>query len=164
MDIKIEKASPTCKVCGRNFRENEHFTAALKHGAADDEYSRTDICNGCWPDQNAKTFVCHWVSTSNVKRRPALLDSDVLWQALQRSLPAEGNPGQPDVAYVAALGLMRLKQLTLEDTRRESTGEIMVFRDKGKPQREYQIADPRLDEAALTRVQDKLDEAAAASE
>jgi hypothetical protein len=169
MEIKIERASAACRVCSRPFRDGETVTAALRAGKEEGEYGRMDVCHDCWPKQDPRAFACHWLTQFSAKKRPALLDADVLWQALQRSLPTKDSAGQPDVAYVAALGLMRLKQLVMEDTEREGDvsgadgspgAEILVFRDKGKPVKEYRVADPRLTEAQMESVQERLSEAA----
>ena len=160
MEFKIARTSPTCRACSRAFRDEETLITALKQ-PGEETFERFDICNACWPKENHDAYRCFWSNSFSAKRRSPLLDADVLWQVFYHCQPkAEESPEAAEFAYVAALGLMRLKYLVLERTEKKKGTEFLVLRTRGdkKDRVTYEVRDPNLDVAGVERVQDKLGE------
>jgi hypothetical protein len=159
MDIRIERAAMNCHLCDKEFADGELKTVALSETEEEGRFRRQDICSGCWEMQNPESFVCHWLASHSLKRRPALLDADVLWQVLHAAAPTKDSPGEPEFAYVAALGLMRMRQLSLDGTERQEGRLVHVFNGKGGASKlRFKLRDPGLDESGIESVQDRLAE------
>jgi hypothetical protein len=170
MEFKIEKPQHFCAACNRMFADSEAKVAALVATPEEGTFQRKDFCVDCWSRQNPADFRCSWVTSHTDKRRPALLDADLLWQVLHAAAPgptgedeelpvrtATQEKGDPEFAYVAALGLLRLKQLSMDDVRRENTVNWYVFRGRGASKSlEFLLRDPGLTEADITVIQDRL--------
>ncbi|MCK6440890.1 MAG: hypothetical protein L6Q71_11910 [Planctomycetes bacterium] len=157
MDIRIERASHACSACNQPFRDGEELITALKQVDPTPAYKRFDICSRCFPKYDQTGLHCFWENTHSAKRRSPLLDSDTLWQVFHRCQPgASENVESAEFAYVAALGLMRLKHLALESTRKTAGGEYLVLRTKGKEKALFEVRDPNLDETGIERVQERL--------
>lgn len=158
MQIKLEKPAPRCSVCGREFGDKEEFTAALIAGAEDDAFARSDICNDCWPAQDHAQYHCYWTSSFNQEQRSPLLDPDLLWQVLHRSLPSVFDRQEAaEFAHIAALALLRMKKLKLVDEKEEQGRNVMVF-DGSKKRERYHVPDVSLTEARMTELQEQLRE------
>ncbi len=148
-----------CHLCGKEFADGELKTVALLETEEEGRFRRQDICSACWENQNPESFVCHWLASHTLKRRPALLDADVLWQVLHAAAPTADSPGEPQFAYVAALGLMRMRQLSLDGTERQNGRLVHVFNGKGTISKlSFRLPDPGLDEAGVESVQERLAE------
>lgn len=194
MDIRIEKSQNFCAACRKMFGDSEAKMATLAESGEEDHYSRCDFCIGCWGQQNPEAFRCVWVTAHADRRRPALLDPDVLWQVLLGAAPegmvdestavpsehetekvVQDSPtptgAQPaptagaeptvravrEFAYVAALALMRLKQLSLDDTVRKDGVSWYIFRGRGASTKvEFRLKDPGLNEADIESIQERL--------
>lgn len=170
MEFKIEKPQHFCAACKRMFSDGEAKVATLTATAEEGTFQRQDYCIDCWSRQNPADFRCSWVTSHTDRRRPALLDADLLWQVLHAAAPepdgedvelpvrtATKEKGDPEFAYVAALGLLRLKQLSMDDVRRENTVNWYVFRGRGAFKTiEFLLRDPGLTEADITVIQDRL--------
>ena len=159
MDFKIERPSPTCATCSHKYRDGEELTTALVQVDDKPTFKRLDICSRCFNEQDQSQLTCFWANTHSEKRRSPLLDVDVLWQVFHNTQPkGESDEKSREFAYVASLGLMRLKQLKLDTTKKKGDVEYLVFHTKGnKSQRSsYEVRDPRLDEKGIERVQDNL--------
>lgn len=63
---------------------------------------------------------------------------------------------------MAALGLLRLKQLKLKATKRTKAGEVLVFETppKVKAKQTYEVPNPALDEKGVAAIQERLAELA----
>lgn len=158
MNIKFDRHAKACAQCGTPFKDEEKFVTALATTEEDAVFFRQDICQRCWPSQDAARYYCHWETTFSANFKPLLLDADTLWQVFARShLQAFQDPQMAEFAYVAALALMRLKQLVLEDNGVRDGQSTMLFRTRGKVRATYEVPDCDLNEAALTRVQDALE-------
>jgi len=174
MDFKIERPQHFCAGCKKMFGDGEAKVATLAETAQEGAYQRRDFCIDCWGKQNPEDFRCTWVTAHTDRRRPALLDADLLWQVLHAAAPepievnsnnnqpprtATTEKGDPEFAYVAALALLRLKQLSMDDVRREKTLNWYLFRGRGASNKlEYLLRDPGLTEADITTIQDRLAE------
>ena len=75
-------------------------------------------------------LVAFWPNEYSTTKKPALLDPDLLWQVFHKARAGK-EPDMPKFAYVAALGLMRLKKLKLKATKREGKKEVLVFEVPG---------------------------------
>lgn len=164
MEFKITRGSGRCTVTGRKFEDGEQFIVALSPDPKEEGlFQRQDICLAAWQRQSAGAFAAFWPSRYSVAKKPVLLDPDMLWQVFHRArTPVEGDDAaeMPRFAYVAALGLMRLKKLKLKGTRRQGKTEHLVFETpgKGKDRETYEVVNPGLDEAGIEKVQDRLSE------
>lgn len=167
MDFKINRGAGKCSVTGREFTDGEKYIVALKpDGEQEGVFQRVDICLEAWERQGDGGYTAWWPTEHSSKRKPALLDPDALWQVFHR---AHGPRGENETfsddelqrfAYVAALGLMRLKKLKLKGTRRTRKQEFLQFETPGRAseRQEYEVLNPELDEAGVEQVQDKLSE------
>jgi hypothetical protein len=182
-EFKINRGQGKCSITGRAFQDGEKYIVALKpEGDAEGAFTRVDICMEAWERQGPEGYTAWWPSEYSSKRKPALMDPDALWEVFHkaRQTPAEGTeetgqtPAEEEAteetteqftqedldrfAYVAALGLMRLKKLKLKQTRRAGKREYLVFETPGRAsQREtYEVLNPELDEAGVEQVQDRL--------
>jgi hypothetical protein len=176
-EFKINRGQGKCSVTGRAFADGEKFIVALKpDGEQEGVFQRVDISMEAWERQGDGGYTAWWPSEFSSARKPALMDPDALWQVFHRarqgSGAVSGNEPGPDplpvqgftpdelnrFAYVAALGLMRLKKLKLKGTRRAGKKEYLVFETPGKAKdrTSYEVLNPELDEAGVEQVQDKL--------
>jgi len=158
MDVKISKPSRQCTRCGKEFADEEMLTTALVEHGDDERFERHDICNACWPKESPDAFHCFWSNTFSEKRKPALMDTDTLWQVFHRAhSKAENDPSVLPFLYVAALGLVRLRQLVMEDSTRDKEGvEIMTLRTKGKKRVDYQVPVPVLRSADVSQIEQEI--------
>jgi hypothetical protein len=163
-EFKINRGQGKCSVTGRAFADGEKFVVALKpDGEQEGVFQRVDISLEAWERQGNGGYTAWWPSEFSSARKPALMDPDALWQVFHRARGNEPIEGfGPDeligFAYVAALGLMRLKKLKLKGTRRAGKKEYLVFETPGKAKdrASYEVLNPELDEAGVEQVQDKL--------
>jgi hypothetical protein len=183
MDIKITRGQGKCAVTGRAFEDGERYVIAL---SADPEqegvFQRTEIAQDAWERQNEGAFIAFWHAEYSKRKKPVLLDPDMLWEVFHRARmpqpeptesaePAEGEEGKEQeegltpedlqrFAYVAALGLMRLKKLKLSGTRRDGKTEYLVFDTPGKSKdrQTYEVLNPELDEQGVMLVEERLSE------
>jgi|GEM_PF-3549221 len=159
MDVKISKPSRQCTKCGHDYADGEVLTTALIE-RSDGSFERHDICNRCWPSVDAKTLHCFWTNEFSAKQKPALMDTDTLWQVFHSARARLAN--EPDVqpfVYVAALGLVRLRQLTMEDSTRDADGiEIMTLRTKGKKREDFHVAVPVLRASDVVGIEERISE------
>jgi len=165
MEFKINRGQGKCSVTGRKFEDGEEFIVALSADAeGEGAFTRRDICLDAWARQSPGAFTAWWPSRHSSARKPVLMDPDLLWQIFhnartQQPGEAEFTPSELNrFAYVAALGLMRLKKLKLKGTRRKGRREWLVFETPGKAKErvEYEVENPELDEAGVEAVQDRL--------
>lgn len=168
MDFKISRSNKQCSVCSRKFKNGEKYYAGLVSRPKEEGvFDRADVCAECWGRQGAGSFSAYWLSEFSTDKKPLLFDPDSLWQVLNRALSTE-EAGKRDAAelkrfaYVAALGLVRLKQLKLKDTKRTKSGDIMVLETPArvKERRVFQVPDLGLDEKGIEAIQDRLAELA----
>lgn len=179
-DFKINRSQGKCAITGHEFQDGEQYIVALKlEGEQEGVFQRIDICMEAWERQGNAGFVAWWPTEHSSKRKPALLDPDALWEVFHKARRKDGEeptkaeenaePGdepaeefsRPDLdrfAYVAALGLMRLRKLKLKGTRRSGKREYLVFNTPGRAsQREtYEVLNPELDEQGVEQIQDRL--------
>ena len=172
-DFKINRGQGKCSITGRAFSDGEKYIVALRpDGEQDGVFQRVDVCMEAWERQGNEGYTAWWPTEFSTKRKPALYDPDALWQVFHRARPKtdqEADPPEGEAedlsredldrfAYVAALGLMRMKKLKLKGTRRTGKREYLVFETPGRAsQREtYEVLNPELDEAGVEQVQDRL--------
>ncbi len=165
MDFKIARGQGKCSITGRKFEDGEKFIVALSADPKQEgAFVRQDVCQQAWDRQSPGAFTAWWPSQYSTTRKPALLDPDLLWQVFHNARAEQGpeprfTPQElTRFAYVAALGLLRLKKLKLKGTRRQAKREFLVFETPGKAKdrAEYEVLNPELDEAGVEAVQDKL--------
>jgi hypothetical protein len=169
MEFKINRGQGKCSVSGRKFDDGEKFIVALSADPANEgAFVRQDISAEAWERQAQGSFTAWWPSQHSSARKPVLMDPDLLWQIFHNARAEQtGEPKYTPTemnrfAYVAALGLMRLKKLKLKGTRRKGKREWLVFDTPGKAKerQEYEVENPELDEAGVEAVQDKLSDLA----
>lgn len=165
MDFKISRGQGKCSITGRKFEDGEVFIVALSADAAQEGvFVRRDICKEAWDRQSPGAFTAWWPSQFSAARKPVLQDPDLLWQIFHRARAGHADDQKYTAeqlnrfAFVAALGLMRMKKLKLKATRRKGRQEIMVFETPGKAKDRavYEVLHPELDEAGIESVQDQL--------
>lgn len=182
MDFKINRGQGKCSVTGRAFEDGETYVVALRPDpeAGEDEaiFRRLEISDEAWQDQNAEDYTAWWPTEYSTRRKPALFDPDALWEVFHKARRKQDEPPPPAqddepttgnveefsrddldrFAYVAALGLMRLKKLRLQGTKRRGKREYLVFETKGrkKDRQSYQVPNPELDEQGVEQIQDRL--------
>ena len=170
MDFKISRSNRQCGICTRRFENREkYFVGLISRSNEEGAFDRADICQQCWERQGAGNLVAWWPAEFSTEKKPVLLDPDLLWQVFHRARgPAESEPKLDPVdrkrfAYVAALGLLRLKQLKLKATKRTKQGELLVFETPAKRVKDkqvYEVNNPELDEAGVQAIHDRLSELA----
>ncbi|MCA8915394.1 MAG: hypothetical protein KDB90_08275 [Planctomycetes bacterium] len=173
-EFKINRGQGKCSITGRAFTDGEKYIVALKpDGELEGAFTRVDICMEAWERQGEAGYIAWWPTEYSTKRKPALLDPDALWEVFHKARRKEDEAPAPEAptevaefsredldrfAYVAALGLMRLKKIKLKETRRKGKREYLVFDTPGRAsQREtYEVLNPELDEAGVENIQDRL--------
>ena len=173
-EFKINRGQGKCSITERAFTDGEKYIVALKpDGELEGAFTRVDICMEAWERQGEAGYIAWWPTEYSTKRKPALLDPDALWEVFHKARRKEDEAPAPEAptevaefsredldrfAYVAALGLMRLKKLKLKETRRKGKREYLVFDTPGRAaQREtYEVLNPELDEAGVENIQDRL--------
>lgn len=177
-EFKISRGQGKCAVTGRAFTDGETYVVALKpEGEQEGVFQRIDICMEVWERQGEAGYAAWWTTEHSSNPKPALYDPDVMWEVFHKArrtdeekLKAdESGEDAPPVfsqddlnrfAYVAALGLMRMKKLKLKGTRRTGKREYLVFETPGRAsQRQtYDVLNPELDEAGVEQIQERLSE------
>lgn len=168
MDFKISRGSKQCSVCARKFVNGDIYYAGLVSRPKEEGvFDRADVCRQCWERQGAGSFVAYWISEFSTERKPVLFDPDSLWQVFHNARSADEAKKRDAeelkrFAYVAALGLLRLKQLKLKATKRTKAGEVLVFETppKVKAKQTYEVPNPALDEKGVAAIQERLAELA----
>ena len=168
MDFKISRSNKQCSVCARKFVNRDKYYAGLVARPKEEGvFDRADVCKQCWERQGAGSFIAYWLSEFSTEKKPVLMDPDSLWQVFHNARSADEakkrDAGELQrFAYVAALGLMRLKQLKLKATKRTKAGEVLVFETppKVKEKQTYEVPNPALDELGVQKIQDRLSELA----
>ena len=167
MEFKINRGSGKCSISGREFADGETYIVALKpDGEQEGAFQRVDIGMEAWERQGAGGYTAWWPTVFSKNRKPALLDPDAMWQVFHRATGprAEGETFTEAelqrFAFVAALGLMRMKKLKLKGTRRAGKQEFFVYETPGRSaeRRTFEVLNPALDEAGIEQVQEKLSE------
>lgn len=183
MEFKINRGQGKCSITGRAFTEGERYVVALQPHpeAGEDEgaFRRLEICEEAWETQDPAGFTAWWPTEHSVKRKPPLYDPDALWEIFHKTRRKKGeeNTLQQDenaiesgdveefsredldrFAFVAALGLMRMKKLKLERTRRRGKREYMVFHTRGRKRERqtFEVLNPELNEGGIEQVQERL--------
>jgi hypothetical protein len=161
-EFKISRGSGRCSVTGREFTDGEKYMVALSADAAQEGvFHRVEISMEAWKRQQEGAFVAFWPNEFSSKRKPVLMDPDLLWEVFHRARnpQTEGSPQDLQrFAYVAALGLMRLKKLKLQGTRRERRTEYLIFHTPGKDKQTLEVVNPELDEDGVMQVEERLGE------
>jgi hypothetical protein len=164
-DFKISGRHGKCSVTGRQFLDGEKYMVALSPDAQQEGvFQRVEISLEAWERQAEGAFIAFWPDEYSSKRKPALMDPDLLWEIFHRArqpIDEDSQFTEADMqrfAYVAALGLMRLKKLKLQGTRREGRAEYLVFDTpgKGKEKQTYEVLNPGLDEHGVMSVEERL--------
>lgn len=166
MDFKITRGQGRCSLTNRPFEDGEKYIVALSPDPAQEGlFQRVEISLEAWERQSPGAFTAFWTSEYSSKRKPALMDPDLLWEVFHRARsPQEESAFSAEemqrFAYVAALGLMRLKKLKLQGTRRQGKTEYLVFETPGKGKQTYEVLNPELDENGVMQVEERLGELA----
>lgn len=168
MDFKISRSLKQCSVCQRKFANREKYFAGLVPRPKEEGvFDRADVCLTCWERQGAGSFTAYWLAEFSTEKKPVLMDPDSLWQVFHNARSTDEakkrDAGELQrFAYVAALGLLRLKQLKLKATKRTKAGEVLVFETppKVKEKQSYEVLNPALDEKGVEEIQDRLAELA----
>lgn len=183
MDFKINRGQGKCSITGRAFTDGEKYVVALQPDpeSPEDEgsFRRLEISQEAWESQDPAGFTAWWPTEYSTRRKHTLMDPDALWEVFHKSRRKKGEENTPEqdeaeasagtvdefsredldrFAYVAALGLMRLKKLNLDRTKRRGRREYFVFVTRGrKRDREtYEVLNPELDEAGVEQIQERL--------
>lgn len=172
MEFKITRGQGKCSISGIAFKDSDQYMIALRPDSeTEGHFQRVEVCMEVWERQDPSGYTAWWPAEYSVNKKPALLDPDLLWEIFHRAItpvePVEGK--EPEFtadelarfAYVAALGLMRLKKLKLKDTVRRKGVEFMRFQTPGKRAKDrvvYEVKNPALDENGVIAVQDRLAE------
>lgn len=169
MEFKITRGQGKCSVTGRAFANGEKYIIALNADPAQEGlFQRVEMSLEAWERQPTGAFIAWWPAEHSTNKKPVLMDPDLLWEVFHRARaeqPADSkfSAGELDrFAYVAALGLMRLKKLKLKQTRRQGKREFLVFETpgKGKDRQTFDVANPELDEHGVMQVEERLAELA----
>lgn len=167
-EFKISRGQGRCAVTGRSFSDGERYFIALS-GDAENEgvFTRVEISAEAWERQSPGAFIAFWPAEFSSKPKPVLMDPDLLWEIFHRARqPQEEARFTPEemqrFAYVAALGLMRLKKLKLQGTRRKGKSELSIFETpgRGKEKQTFEIPTPALDPDDIAGIEEKLAELA----
>ena len=144
------------------------FTDGL---SAEPEYERIDVCPRCWPTYGPPSDVYSWWARERLDERPKapIQDPEFLWMLLgatraeadpERDEPTDRDLISVHLAYLAALGLLRLKQFELKRHFRQDNVPFLVFHAKSTS-REYAVLDPEPSDEGLEAVERLLEEVAA---
>ncbi|KAA0210214.1 hypothetical protein EDM80_13400 [bacterium] len=175
MDFKISRSSRQCSVCSRRFDDGEKFHVGLMSRPREDGvFDRVDICRSCWDRQGPGNVAAHWVSQFSREKKHAIFDPDFLWSVFHKCRPGAEAEAAASVqelsaadrarfAYVAALGLVRMKQLKSKNTRRTARGEFMMLETSGRREKDrqrFEILSVAMTDDEMQAIQDRLAELA----
>jgi hypothetical protein len=165
-EFKFNRGQGKCAITGREFADGEKYIVALRpEGEQEGVFTRVDICMEAWERQGDAGYTAWWPTEFSTRRKQPLMDPDLLWQVFHRARateqPADNTFSRDELdgfAFVAALGLMRLKKLKLKGTRRAGKREVMIFETPGRAaQREtYEVSNPSLTEEQQMQVEERL--------
>lgn len=153
MDYRIKPLGRVCAASGELLEPGSLcHSVVLREG---DEWKRLDFAPGNWtgaPEGTIGTWTCR---VPQPDAKPAKIDPDALMRYLEQ-LTEEARPDREPLRYVLALLLVRKRRLEIEETRSDDEGEALVFnglRGEGR----FEVADPQLDEEAVSALQAELD-------
>ena len=179
MDYRFGKASGLCTACGASFADGERYTSALREpfeqpeDAGDDDeredpgFLRMDLCTACWLTADREPLYSWWQGVkAPTPRKPPTEDQEFLWALLSRArrhADLDAPDGGRDMqaaghAYVAALGLLRLKHLKLGRHFRSEGHEFLVFTGRESRRHEIVILDPGFSDDQFLLVEEQLEE------
>lgn len=153
-NYEIQGPSRVCAISGRELKPGDRYFGVLAD--EDGKFVRKDFAADAWQGP-PESIVAYWagrIPASDRPKKPTFND-DLLADCFTH-LHGAVEPDRIKFRYVVALLLMRRKRLKFEDTRREADGtNVLVVRD-AKSGARHDVADPRLDEAEITAVQDEV--------
>lgn len=175
MDFKISRSSRQCSVCSHRFEDGEKLHVGLiTRPREEGVFDRVDICRPCWDRQGPGNVVAHWVSQFSREKKHAIYDPDFLWSVFHKCRPGAETEAAASArelsavdrarfAYVAALGLVRMKQLKSKESRRTRKGEIMTLETLGRREKDrqrFEILSVSMTDDEMQAIQDRLSELA----
>jgi len=149
----IQAPTRICAATGRPLQPGERYYSVLFDEAG--QLIRKDYAKEVWTGapEAALAFWSGSVHELNEKRRPTF-DDDLLMECLAR-LAEEADLARLRFRYVLGLLLLRRKRLKFEDVRRDGDQEYLQLKCT-KTGSEFELLDPRLSEADMSRVQDEV--------
>src|ERR1051326_2171088 len=149
----IQQHTRVCAATGRPLLPGEKYFSALfdENG----QFVRKDYSAEGWPGPPDNAFAL-WqgrVPDLHQKRR-LTFDDDLLMECFER-LAEDTDPARVQFRYVLALLLLRRKRLKFEDVRHEGDQDYLRLRCP-RSGAEFEVLDPRLGEADVSRVQDEV--------
>lgn len=130
-------------------------------------FARLDLCHDCWLQTDRDPLYSWWQGIkAPTPRKPPTEDQEFLWALLSRTrrhADSDAPEGGRDMqaaghAYVAALGLLRLKHLKLGRHFRQDGREFLVFTGRESRRHEIVILDPGFNDDQFGVVESQLEE------
>lgn len=149
----IQQHTRVCAATGRPLVPGEKYHSVLLDEAG--QLVRRDYSAEGWPGP-PENAIARWtgkVPSAHQKRR-LTFDDDLLMECFER-LADETEPSRVQFRYVVALLLLRRRRLKFDDVRREDGQEYLQLTCPRTGTR-FDVLDPRLAEADVTRVQEEV--------
>ena len=153
---KIRPRAAVCRACGVSFSDGQVYHTLLFDERR--EYSRTDVCQGCWDGQyghgavDRKGFVSHWrAKFSSPPSTPEPVQRETAETAL-RKLVELGERRHRSACFILAAMLERKRVLRVREEVVREGWRVFVY-EHGKSGDVFAVYDPGLKLVELAAVQ-----------
>ena len=154
---KIRPRAVACRACGVSFSDGQVYHTLLFDERR--EYSRTDVCQGCWDGQyghgavDRKGFVSHWRAKflSPPPSPPEPVQRETAESAL-RKLVELGERRHRPACFILAAMLERKRVLKVREEAVREGSRVFVY-EHGKSGDVFTVYDPELKLTELAAVQ-----------
>lgn len=152
--FEIQGPSRQCAASGRELKPGDRIFSVLAEDAG--KFVRIDYAADAWtgPPAGAIAYWSGRIPASDRPKKPTF--NDALLVDCFNHLQGAIEPERVNFRYVVTLLLMRRKRLKFEDSQRRPDGTTVLIVRDAKSGATWEVADPKLNEAEITRVQDEV--------
>lgn len=150
----VRKAEDACVACGARFGPGSGIVTSLD--LLPDGFRREDRCEPC-ADARAEEPFASWRHRRPAGARPGPRKLDLAWltELFKRLAGRPDDANARRILWIAALLLLRRRILEETGRRHENGVEVLDLRLK-REERDYSVADPGLDKAAMVTIESDL--------
>jgi hypothetical protein len=151
MDFQLKPLGKTCAATGQPLVPGSvcHSVVVERNG----QFLRLDYSDAAWRGPPADA-VGYWRTRVPLASSVQRLDPDALMRYFEQ-LCEDASPSQDTNRYVAALLLLKLKRLQLDDVRQDDDGEYLLL-SGSRGEGVFEVRNLQLPDAELSRLQQAL--------
>ena len=160
-EFNIARTAGQCVKCERTLEPAEPYMAVVVED--DEQLQRHDWCLSCWDDPEREPIANpfgQWRTQAPVKgeKKKLFVDDELLLNFFHR-LADDDQPARQSFRFVLTLVLMRKRLLTYNRSVKADDGtETWIVKQRGRPDEQFEVVDPDLDEDKIGEVSEQLAE------